>query len=94
MRDSEVLLYAGVAIAGIYVLNSFKGKPLTQEQAEHQIIQAGGVVTTTELGSFYQIPGGSVSMQQEWTPNFAQNVLIGRDSVIPGDWLTRKVLGL
>lgn len=99
MDDTDLIIIAGLAIAGIYVFNKITKPilapdPWDAEQANHAIEQAGGTITNSQLGSFYQIPGGSIKLDSGWTPNFAQRVLIGVDSFIPGDWLTRKVLGV
>lgn len=73
--------------------NAFKNKPWSAETTQSAITSAGGSVSTTSTGSYYNIPGG-VAKIGVWYPNHAQEILIGLDKLIPGDWLTRKVLGL
>lgn len=97
MRDEEMIFYAAAAVGGYIILRKigvFGAKPWTPERAEHAIKQAGGKVYATQTGSYWAVPGGSVRLQQEWKPNFAQRVLVGVDTIVPGDWLTRKVFGI
>jgi hypothetical protein len=95
MKSDDALIYAGIALVGYSLLKSeFGQKPLTREQTIAHIEAAGGDVRKGSLGTFWAVPGGSVSLDQTFTPNFAQKVLVGLDAFVPGTWLTRKVYGV
>jgi len=94
-NNNNLILYAVIGLAAIYFLDkTFGQKEWTQTQTRNAITSAGGNVTSSPLGEFWQVPGGSVALNQPWTPNFAQRILVGVDKVVPGDWLTRKVFGI
>lgn len=93
-KTSDIVLVAALAIGAYVLYNTFRQKPWTQEQASAAVQSAGGTTYKTQLGEFWEVPGGSVKITDGWTPNFAQRALIGFDKILPGDWLTRKVLGV
>ena len=89
------------AVIGLVVLyfykdikKSFTAEPWNTGTTISAIQSAGGTVSSTSTGDFINIPGGVAKITDGWDPNFAQRALIGLDKIIPGDWLTRKVLGL
>lgn len=93
-----ILIIAGIG-AGLYLLNkttnAFEGQPLTKEQADRMITTAGGKTHSTNLGTFWEVPGGVVKITDGWKPNLAQKILVGIDAtLLPGDWLTRKVFAV
>jgi hypothetical protein len=99
MRDAESYMWLGAGFLALYLYTDIKGffgsKPQTTANTINQIQNAGGQTRTTELGTFWTIPGGSVSLTgQTFAPNLAQKLLIAADAFIPGDWLTRKVYGV
>lgn len=95
MKSDDVVLYGAAALIGYALLKAEFGQtPLTREQTITHIEAAGGNVRKGSLGTFWAVPGGSVSLDQTFTPNFAQKVLVGFDAFIPGTWLTRKVYGV
>jgi hypothetical protein len=95
VTDKQLITYAAIGILAYYVLNQKLGQqPLTKAQTVNQIRSAGGNVSYDSNGTFWQVPGGSVSLDQTFSPNLAQKILVGADRFIPGDWLTRKVYGV
>ena len=76
------------------IKNAFSSEPWSAATSQAAITSAGGTVSTSSTGTYYNIPGGVAKITDGWNPNFAQKALIGLDKIIPGDWLTRKVLGL
>jgi hypothetical protein len=93
--DKQLIVISALAIGAYFLLkNAFGQKPMTTEQVIKSVQSAGGTVTYTDNGVFWQIPGGAVDLTQEWSPNFAQKILVGLDKIIPGDWLSRKAYGL
>lgn len=104
MRDAESYMWLGAGFLALYIYTDIKGffgskhfgsKPQTTANTINQIQNAGGQTFTTDLGTFWTIPNGSVSLTgQTFAPNLAQKLLIAADAFIPGDWLTRKVYGV
>lgn len=97
--NTVVLVIAGIIAYQIIkndVKGIFGGSPLSQEQSTNMIKTAGGTVTNGVVtgGTYWKIPGGVAAIDDSWNPNLAQKILIGADAFIPGDWLTRKVLGV
>lgn len=99
-KDTEkILLYTVLAIGGYMLLkgelgNLFGQKPLTSQQTGQMLKSAGLEVTNTQSGTFAKVDGGVVKIDNTWTPNLAQKILVGLDAFIPGTWLTKKVYGL
>lgn len=93
-KTSDVILAVAV-VGGAYLLwRTFQQKPWSKEQTVSAINAAGGNTYSTPSGTFWSVPGGSVKLDQGFSPNFAQSVLVGIDRIVPGDWLTRKVFGI
>lgn len=96
MAKTSDLVLAAVVLAGAYIAyNAFRQKAWTTEQTVNAISSAGGNISKTSTGVFWNVPGGVVKLDSgNFTPNFAQGVLVALDKIIPGDYLTRKVFGV
>jgi hypothetical protein len=98
MRDSEMLFYAAVGLAGLYVYRQFKNAKvgysphMDKYELSNRIVNAGGTVTTTSLGTFYNVPGGVIKLDQGAQLRRWETAVLNLDRVVPGDFLTRWVL--
>lgn len=95
MENNDLILYAGLAIAGYIVYKRVFNAPLTQEQGAAALENAGLKVSFANGNKVYATSGDTTFRfnEGEFTElNFAQRVLIGADRYVPGSWLTKAVL--
>lgn len=98
MGKTEIIALAVLAGVALYFYSDIKKAlqptPWTQSQTKAAIVSAGGNVVHESTGDYWKVDGGVVKLQDNWTPNFAQKLLVGLDKIVPSDWLTRKVFGV
>ena len=101
--DDDEMMYILLGIAAIVIWQKLNG-PLSKQQGDALVQRAGGKLyepspegikaginpdtsfVTFKNDTFEFAPGDYSKL------NFAQRTLIGLDRIIPGSWLTRKVL--
>jgi hypothetical protein len=103
VETEDVLLYAGLAVAGYLIYKRIFEAPLTQEQGD-TLVQNAGLArqqntftpATTSFQTSTDIWGNTTTFRfangDYSSLNAAQRILIGLDRVVPGSWLTRAVL--
>jgi hypothetical protein len=100
VKTSDLIILSAMAIGGYLLYRTYKtaiGKPLTDEQGVQALSSAGATVypsTTTEGATM--VTAGDTTFKflpgEFGLLNPAQKILIGVDRIIPGTWLTEKVL--
>jgi hypothetical protein len=95
-------MWIGAGLLALYLYNDVKSGirklkdvgyvTKEQSQIESDIVNAGGKVHSSTLGTFYAINGGSVRLPETVQLRRYESAMVWLDKYIPfTDWLTRKV---
>ena len=95
MDEDKVVLYVSLAFAAYIVYKKLFDSPLSDTQGQNALRNAGATTWSDGRGNTNMaINGGIAKIYPGEFNNLnpAQRILIGLDRIIPGSWLTEKVL--